>query len=415
MLENKKNLFFQKKRAIIALLSFVVLVSVISYAAYESSKKKVTLVANGKVKDIRTHADTVKELLKNTGVTPRSHDVVQPGIHTNLSDNMKVVWEPAQKIQFTEKGETKTVWTTADTVQGFFKTHHINIKAHDQVKPSLNTKIDGGMAVSYKPGFQIDLTDGKHNKKVWASSMTVSELLAQKGIDLSKNDRVEPGKNVTLTPNTNVKVIRVKKAEDIVKEPLKFDTVKKDSGDLEKGKKKVLSDGHEGQVAKHYEVTYENGKEVARKLIGKEVLQESQDRIVALGTKEPVTHDEPNIVPVSAKTTSPPKTAAVSRNASSSNDEVRYVSSTAYTANCSGCSGMTTTGINLKANPNAKVIAVDPNVIPLGTKVYVEGYGYAVAGDTGGSVNGNKIDVFFSSESQANSWGSRRVKIKILN
>ncbi|MGC4377905.1 peptidoglycan-binding protein [Fictibacillus sp. Mic-4] len=91
------------------------------------------------------------------------------------------------------------------------------------------------------------------------------------------------------------------------------------------------------------------------------------------------------------------------------------VEATAYTANCSGCSGVTATGMNLKSNPNAKVIAVDPNVIPLGTKVYVEGYGTAVAADTGGAIKGNRIDVFMPSEDQANNWGRKQVNITILN
>ncbi|WP_233269473.1 3D domain-containing protein [Alteribacillus sp. YIM 98480] len=90
------------------------------------------------------------------------------------------------------------------------------------------------------------------------------------------------------------------------------------------------------------------------------------------------------------------------------------VSSTAYTANCSGCSGITATGINLKANPDKKVISVDPDVIPLGTEVHVEGYGTAVAGDTGGAIKGNKIDVFFSDRSEALQWGNKKVNIKIL-
>lgn len=90
------------------------------------------------------------------------------------------------------------------------------------------------------------------------------------------------------------------------------------------------------------------------------------------------------------------------------------VSATAYTASCKGCSGITRTGINLKKNPGAKVIAVDPKVIPLGTKVWVEGYGYAVAGDTGGAIKGNKIDVFIPTQSQALKWGRKNVKIKIL-
>ncbi|MEK3933803.1 3D domain-containing protein [Sporosarcina sp. FSL W7-1349] len=90
------------------------------------------------------------------------------------------------------------------------------------------------------------------------------------------------------------------------------------------------------------------------------------------------------------------------------------VSASAYTANCNGCSGVTKTGINLKRNPDVKVIAVDPNVIKLGSKVWVEGYGHAIAGDTGSAIKGNKIDVFFPTKSQAYQWGRKSVKIKVL-
>ncbi|OCS82636.1 3D domain-containing protein [Caryophanon tenue] len=89
------------------------------------------------------------------------------------------------------------------------------------------------------------------------------------------------------------------------------------------------------------------------------------------------------------------------------------VTSTAYTAYCRGCSGVTATGINLKKNPNMKVIAVDPRVIPLGSKVWVEGYGEAIAGDTGGAIKGNKIDVFLPTTAKAKNWGRRTVTIKV--
>ncbi|MFT8872201.1 MAG: peptidoglycan-binding protein [Sporolactobacillus sp.] len=92
-----------------------------------------------------------------------------------------------------------------------------------------------------------------------------------------------------------------------------------------------------------------------------------------------------------------------------------YANSTAYTAHCNGCSGTTATGINLIQNPDAKVVAVDPSVIPLGTKLYVEGYGYAVAADTGGAIKGQKIDLFFNSNADALQWGRRTVKVQILS
>ena len=90
------------------------------------------------------------------------------------------------------------------------------------------------------------------------------------------------------------------------------------------------------------------------------------------------------------------------------------VSATAYTANCRNCSGITALGLNLKKNPKLKVISVDPRVIKLGTKVYVEGYGYAIAGDTGGAIRGKKIDIFVPSYKKAIQWGRRTVKVQIL-
>lgn len=89
------------------------------------------------------------------------------------------------------------------------------------------------------------------------------------------------------------------------------------------------------------------------------------------------------------------------------------VKATAYTATCKGCSGITATGINLKKNPNAKVISVDPKLIPLGTKVYVPGYGEAIAGDRGSAMRGNKIDVFIPDRKKALQWGTKTVKIKV--
>lgn len=91
------------------------------------------------------------------------------------------------------------------------------------------------------------------------------------------------------------------------------------------------------------------------------------------------------------------------------------VTATAYTAYCTGCSGTTAYGIDLRSNPNQKVIAVDPRIIPLGTKVWVEGYGEAIAGDTGGAIKGHKIDVFIPSYDSAMEWGVKKVKVKVLN
>ncbi|KXI81931.1 enterotoxin [Bacillus cereus] len=105
-------------------------------------------------------------------------------------------------------------------------------------------------------------------------------------------------------------------------------------------------------------------------------------------------------------------------NAQSAKRELTVVA-TAYTADPSengtyGGRVLTAMGHDLTANPNMRIIAVDPKVIPLGSKVWVEGYGEAIAGDTGSAIKGNRIDVLMGSKSKAMNWGRQTVKVKIL-
>jgi len=84
---------------------------------------------------------------------------------------------------------------------------------------------------------------------------------------------------------------------------------------------------------------------------------------------------------------------------------------TAYTADCYGCSGITKIGMPAGHG----VVAVDPSVIPLGTRLYIPGYGAAVAGDTGGAIHGNRIDLGFNSTTDAMHFGRRPVVVYVLH
>lgn len=90
-----------------------------------------------------------------------------------------------------------------------------------------------------------------------------------------------------------------------------------------------------------------------------------------------------------------------------------YVVATAYSPEESGT--YTALGYNIQENPHMKLIAVDPAVIPLGSKVWVENYGTAIAGDTGGAIKGHKIDLLMPTRAEALQWGRRPVKIIILD
>lgn len=122
-----------------------------------------------------------------------------------------------------------------------------------------------------------------------------------------------------------------------------------------------------------------------------------------------LTSDKPTVAPASQQT--PTTQAAASSN--QSGGRTLNVQATGYSYNEPGLSYYTATGIDLRKNPT--VIAVDPSVIPLGSLVEVPGYGIAIAGDTGGAIKGNIIDLHFTTVEQANQWGRRNVTIRILN
>lgn len=409
MFKTMKSLFsksLSRRKWIVTIGTLVTSAAVFGILFYEGSKNTVALTLDGEQKEIRTHANTIQDILKELEISTRSQDYLYPSGNTKVSNNMNIVWEPAKQVEVVVGDQTKKVWTTADTVKELLSENEIKVGEHDKVKPGLSEKVTGDMNVKIDTAFSLKLVNGGKEQKVWSTSTTVADFLKQQGITLKKSDRVEPSLDKIVKANDVVNVVRVEKVTDVVEETKDFTVISKKDSDLSKGNEKVVQEGKNGLVEKKFEVVKENGKEVSRKLVSEKVVKESQDKIINVGTKVLV--------------------AQVSRGSSSSNSSATasavpsggrefYVSSTAYTASCNGCSGYTATGINLKSNPNVKVIAVDPSVIPLGTKVYVEGYGYAVAADTGGAIKGNKIDVFFPSKSDAYRWGRKTIKVKILN
>ncbi|EAD3288017.1 LysM peptidoglycan-binding domain-containing protein [Listeria monocytogenes] len=123
---------------------------------------------------------------------------------------------------------------------------------------------------------------------------------------------------------------------------------------------------------------------------------------------------EEKAAPATQKSTSSNEASSNSSSSAQGNvSKELTVTATAYSKSEPGMSHMTATGIDL--NDNSRVIAVDPSVIPLGSKVYVEGYGQAIAADTGGAIKGNKIDVHLNSVQEVNNWGVKQVKVQILD
>ncbi|MEE1132856.1 MAG: ubiquitin-like domain-containing protein [Caryophanon sp.] len=394
-----KNLFLRSLRKKRTLLSIVLFASIIGFVLAEGTKKVVTLQADGQVTQFTTNAHTVKEALDEMNIDVSPFDEVQPSLDTAITTRMVIDWEQAKEIEISVDQQKMNIWTTENVVKDILAEAKIDVATNDKVSHSLDANVGEEGKIDIQKAFEVTIVDGKKPVQAWATSTTVANFLNEQGVQLGELDRVESNLDDSVTPGQQIEIVRVEKVTDVVEDKMEFAVETKDDDSLLKGHKKVLQQGKEGQLSRTYEVVLENGKEVSRTLTAEKVIEQPVKEVVAFGTKvavASVTH---------------------SSQASSEPSEGRefYVTATAYTATCNGCIGITKTGINLLKNPHLKVIAVDPNVIPLGSDVWVEGYGYAVAGDTGGAIKGNIIDLFMPEVEDAYEWGRRTVRIKVLN
>lgn len=405
--DTMKNLFFKSLRSqqIAFTITFVTLfVTVISLVLFEGNKKTVTISVNGEQEEIRTHAKTVSKLFSDNELEVSEHDFINPSMETPIENGLEIRWEQSKEVAITVDEEAKSLWTTKRTVKDVLEEAGIEVTAHDEISPALSAELGKTNEITIAKAYPFMLVDGGKELEHWSTKTTIADFLNRENIELDELDRVEGGLDNQILPGSIVEIVRVNKEMATIEEEERFTIETKSDHDLLKGREEVVQKGEKGIVSREYEIVKENGVEVSRTLIAEQTIKESKRQIVSVGTKV-VVADAGNV-----------SNTTVSRDDSApAGGREFYVTATAYTAGCNGCSGITATGINLKANPNLKVIAVDPRVIPLGSKVWVEGYGYAIAGDTGGAIKGNKIDLHVATKDIAYKFGRRQVKIKVMN
>ncbi|MGN8648218.1 ubiquitin-like domain-containing protein [Gracilibacillus sp. HCP3S3_G5_1] len=394
-------------------LSLFVFIGFICISFYELSKAEVTVVQDGETTTVRTHANTVEDVLNELAIDVREHDALSHKLSDLVDREMRIEHTIAKEVIVTIDGIRETFFTTSDTVEEFLAEQEIELTENDQLSLATNTEIHDNLVIDIEKAFQVTINDAGEEQQVWTTGGSVKELLKEHGIEIDELDRVQPKQSASLNKNTDIEITRIEKLTDVVEEEQDYPVVKRNDNSLEKGKEEIVSEGEPGLVEKHYEVVLENGEEVSRKLIKEEVKKESKERVVAVGSKV----DQPSASTASSSNSSAneAKVETVSRSGSEEKGKTLYMKATAYNWDCSSCDGrgLTATGYNLKNNPNG-VVAVDPSVIPLGTKVWVEGYGYAVARDTGGNIKGNKIDLHMPTKQKAASYGTKTVKVKII-
>jgi uncharacterized protein YabE (DUF348 family) len=296
-------------------------------------------------------------------------------------------------------GEEKTFVTYKGTVKDVLNTNGVEIGPKDKVQPALNSKVSEGDTIAIKRAVSVELTVGDKQLKIDTAEDTIKEMLdAEKeelknqGVEFNEGiDEISPTLNSEISDELKINLVKVEVKNELAKESIGFDVVIESDSSLDSGLEQVRQDGTSGEKEVNYEIVYKNGKEFSREIKSSKVVAEPVNKIVVQGTRKTLASRDGQLLNYKS---------------------VIYCESTAYSGG-----GVTATGTVPVRDPSGiSTIAVDPRVIPLGSLVYVEGYGKAVAADTGGAIKGNIIDVYVNSQEEAyNSWGRKyNVPVYIL-
>lgn len=263
------------------------------------------------------------------------------------------------------------------------------VAPHDRVLPAPDTRLQSGMTIRIRRAFPVRVfADGRPRVAITAAR-TVGEFLAEAGVTLRPRDHTYPALDATLWPGATVRVVRIATRFVAVEERLPFARVARPDPTLPRGLTRVVQAGRPGARVRRVAITTADGFEVSRQQVDAVIVRPPQDRILQIGTRR-----------------------VIAARGEFAGKEVIHMEATAYAPwHGKGVDG--TTAIGLRAGYG--VVAVDPRFIPLRSILFIEGYGRAIAGDTGGAIKGNRIDLGFATPREAYQFGRRPVRVYVLS
>ena len=315
------------------------------------------------------------------------------------------VWAQKQATVVVD-GRSVTVVTQAPDVAALLAQSGVAVNDGDVVSPAPSTPVTRGLVVTVRHAKRITMSLGGRRSYLAVVGDTVADALDAAGVDPESNPAVTPAATQKLVtgmtisaPATFARVsrerVRLPFARRVVLDPA-----------LPLGVRQVVSKGTPGRALRIFRSYVADGVEGTRTLAAEQTVAPAVDEVVAVGTAK---RGRGNAVIVAGahalarKREMAPPAAGAGR--------PMRCEATGYSAGSGGADHRCATG----ALATHGVIAVDPRVIPLGTHVYVPGYGYAIAADTGGAIKGNRIDLCYDTNGEAIRWGRRMVTIVILD
>lgn len=295
------------------------------------------------------------------------------------------VWA-SKKVTVVADGNSTTLRTIHDNAEDVLQQAGVYLNVNDEFRLS-TAKVADGSVITVHRAVPIEVVFKDRSAVVITGKPTVGEVAASLGYGPGKG-RTDPGEATTVTPMMKVKIAQL--AEQVVtrKIPIPPPVVRQPDGALERGFEEVADEGEEGMKEATVKLQMEDGTETAAVTVAEKVLVPPKPQVVSVGTREVV---------------------------QTSRGTVRFrqaywMEATAYLPTDGGGHGITASGLAARHG----VVAVDPSVIPLGTRLYVPGYGLALAADTGSAIIGHKIDLCIEDHDAAWGFGRRMIKVYVL-
>lgn len=296
--------------------------------------------------------------------------------------------------------------THKTTVSEALSDSGVVLRDYDRTIPALDESLSASQTIVVQRLKKVSVTDGGESMEYFTDAVTVGEFLSESGLELNYHDVINVDPDEVLVSNMELEIVRVVKRLVKINTEIPFETKTVADTSMSISDSKIITEGQNGIDCQTYEVIMHNGVEISRELTGTERIKEPVDQVKAVGTMSAGT-------PVKEKTQDFSYSRVINCNA------------TAYDLSFQSCGkrpgdrgyGITASGTQAKYG----TVAVDPRVIPLGTRMYIESadgsfvYGYCVAEDTGGAIKGNKVDLFFNTNAECMQFGRRNVVVYILD
>lgn len=346
--------------------------------------------------------------------------------------------------------ETREVTSRGVTVSDLLEEQEITVDDEDYISASKGSELEDKFDIKIRRAVPVVLNFKDQEVEINTAELTVKDVLKSLSVFYDEDDKITPAMDTPIAENMKITVVQYQNKEKVVEEQINFPIEKSENANVEKGKTVVVQEGIKGIRENKIKQTFENGKLISTQMISTKLVREPVKEVVQIGTKvivvppivtensvastKPVAPQAQNPAPVAPVTPvvpqapqAAPEPAPQPQNGKPSLEGKRSIvmKASAYDLSFESCGkrpgdkyyGITASGT--KAKPGT--VAVDPKVIPLGTKLYIESmdgtasYGVATAEDKGGAIKGNRIDLFYSNRSDALQFGRREVKVYIMD